>query len=186
MVNDQINVVSSGTSLYCFIRHIYSGPKENGFNVRLDFQRLPEKGELRPYPCTAGPPARPAAGPGPWPLAARGLPLPLELWGRQLGGRLATAKSFVSAGAAPRGKVRPPRARRHTGQRSVAPLPSAARFSSHGDGRAHAAQGQEVGTQTAISRHARSLDGGLSDLLTGTGQSHHTLPLPPNGRKLEK
>ena len=119
MVNDQINVVSSGTSLYCFIRHIYSGPKENGFNVRLDFQRLPEKGELRPYPCTAGPPARPAAGPGPWPLAARGLPLPLELWGRQLGGCLATAKSFVSAGAAPRGEVRPPRARRHTGSAQV-------------------------------------------------------------------
>lgn len=86
MVNDQINVVSSGTSLYCFIRHIYSGPKENGFNVRLDFQRLLEKGELRPFPCTASPPARPATGPGPWPLAAHGLPWPLELWGRQLGG----------------------------------------------------------------------------------------------------
>ena len=38
----------------------------------------------------------------------------------------------------------------------------------------------------AQGRHARSLDGGLSDLLPGTVQSGRTLPLPPNGRKLEK
>lgn len=86
MVNNQRNVVSSGSSLYCFIRHIYSGPKENRFNVRHDFQRLLEKGELRPFPVH-----RRLAGPArrwPGPSASGGLQAPLapELWGRRLGG----------------------------------------------------------------------------------------------------
>ena len=73
----------------------------------------------------------------------------------------------------------------HRGGKKPLPFPLSVRFSFPSV--ATVSHTEEMAAPTrAQGRHARSLDGGLSDLLPGTVQSGRTLPLPPNGRKLEK
>lgn len=148
-------------------------------------------GRTKEFSCAprAGPPL-PSASPHPWPSDSLGH---LSSAGRRVGG---AAKSYTTAGAVPRGRVRPTLCtalglHTHTGSIRLSCLPSPATVLLLVPQRrwVHPCTpvlGSGQGNSRGISWLAYSPRRRAQKFIEGMVQGHHTLPLPPNKKELEK